>query len=144
MNIRRSRFLLPALILGCLLVRPLPAQCSVGPPVVMQYMTPTVLSSFIQVLKPFNPTPSIFSCKLTASPGAMFCFPSAMTGMGSPVASVLSATATGLGMPSCMWRCYCHTATPTRFTTFTINTLDGLPVELLDFAIDEDGTTPKP
>ncbi len=121
------------LILGCLLVHPMPVEsaCSVGTPMVMTYAT------FRQVKKDLMPA-SVYGCRLNASMNVGFCFPSNMASISNSITELSATASLGTTDVSCSWRCYCNTTMTMSFTAFDIDGGDGLPVELMDFGFEDD------
>ena len=124
MNPRSSRFLLiPALALICLLAQPvaLVAQCAPTGPAMINTFTPNRSVYYFLTMSG--------TCMSVANMNVNACFPTAVPNMTNIV--VASATTMAV-MPSCSWTCQCGASTP----TFQIDGNDGLPVELMDFAIE--------
>lgn len=119
-------FVVGALLLsGFLLSSGAWAQCAISSTAVNP-----VGGSSVSILKYFTGAPV---CNLVSSNNAGFCFPSAT----SSASTLLASANTMAASPSCNWVCNCGTASPA--VPFTIDGGDGLPVELLEFSID-DGT----
>jgi hypothetical protein len=120
--------LLPVLLLlvGLLLQpAPLEAQCSVA---TTQIMT---LGTIMVVYKILN---GPYNCGTTMM-NALFCNPTAMTGTSFLHASAMAATMN----PSCAWTC---TGTGGgTCATVTIDVNDGLPVELMEFSVEDEGVS---
>jgi len=116
--------LVPILILICLFV--LPAQVGSQCNVTMTNSFPT-LSPTIMI---FTKTLSAPTVCMTTGMNAAFCFPGA-----APFATnMLYASAfSGTANPFCNWSCGCGVGPAPHVT---INSSDGLPVELMDFSIE--------
>lgn len=79
-------------------------------------------------------------CKLTGFNNVLECHPGGqpptMTG-ATRLNGFVTATAAPMAInPYCKWKCYCPTGPTTA--QVTISGSDGLPVELMDFAIEDD------
>ncbi len=126
MNLRSSRFLLvPALALIFLLAQPaaLWSQCSVATTGVNDF------GSIISVYKILN---TAGTCVSVGNMNVNACFPT--TSPNFTVFLAASAPSAAM-MPSCSFVCDCGTVTGIGFT---IDSTDGLPVELMDFAVEDD------
>ena len=69
-----------------------------------------------------------FNCQLTATNNVLNCQPGPTIGVSSSVSYVYATAATAATNPSCAWNCGCGAV--------TIDTNDGLPVELMDFSVE--------
>jgi hypothetical protein len=122
---RRVLFsLLTVLLVAGLLGQPAPleAQCSVVSTSAMTFGTVMVVYKILNA--PYN-------CGTTMM-NALFCNPTAMTNTSFLHASALAATMT----PSCAWVC---TGTGGgTCATVTIDGNDGLPVELMEFSVEDE------
>jgi len=95
---------------------------------------------------PISPTNIVFKdfvppgaptgiCRLTAplaAQNAAFCFPSIVAPI--PVTFLYAVALPATTSPYCNWTCYCPPMSPQQF--FTIDSSDGLPVELMDFTVE--------
>ncbi len=127
MNTRKLRlWLVSVLILACLLVVPaqVRSQCNVTN--TMSYLTFAPMTVFI------TKTLSAPASCMTTAMNAFGCFPGSMFFNQAQ----LNATAlSGTVGPFCNWSCTCGTGAPPHVTT---GPADGLPVELMDFAVEDD------
>lgn len=124
-NRKKPLWLAPILVLVCLLVLPaeVVSQCNVT--MTMSYAT--FAPATINVTK----TLSAAAACMTTAMNAYGCFP----GAASFTTNMLNATRMGTANPFCNWSCACGVGSAPHVT---INNSDGLPVELMDFAIEDE------
>lgn len=127
---RHSRFwLIPLLALSVPLVHPTPveSQCTAAlqPPGTYG----TFPSAYIVVRRVLNAS---YVCQNVAANNQRGCYPTAA--QVSAYQTLTASAYTTATNPSCQWQCACATQSP----TFTTGTENGLPVELMDFAVEED------
>ena len=125
-NARKSRFwLVPALVLACLLVQPVgvASQC-------MVMSTPTGTLSAGMIITALKVLSTAANCSLTMTMAAS-CNPVGPSVTASLFASAHTSTTATMSV-SCGWNCGCGAV--------TIDGTDGLPVELMDFGIEDEET----
>lgn len=129
----RSRiWLFPLLILIGLLVQPagVESQCVTnGSPYIGTFAFPPYKTVRKYLTAPAN-------CVRAMTVNASFCFPATTMPPPGPLVMTLTANAnTAMTVsPTCAWTCTCGTA---MAPGITIGPSDGLPVELMDFAIED-------
>ncbi|MDA8018201.1 MAG: hypothetical protein MPN21_12210 [Thermoanaerobaculia bacterium] len=113
-------YLVLILLLACLLAQPtaVESQCSVSTTVTMMFGGTTAVYKILTA-------PAL--CQTTMM-NAFFCSPTA-----AMTTNFLLASNMGTVNPSCAWSCACGTGAPPHVT---IDSSDGLPVELMDFAVE--------
>ena len=124
MDTRKNRFwLFPIVILICLFTLPteVGSQCTVINTVVMTFGTQMVITKTLA---------GSFAC-MTTTMTANNCFPGPAFAPGSMLYA--SAMTMATMNPFCNWSCTCGVGPAPHVT---INSGDGLPVELMDFSIE--------
>ena len=126
MPTRLSRFwLVPVLALVCLCAQPVAvqAQCVTTGGVMVSTPGANTMIAYYNLTAPGM-------CMSVAANNAA-CFPAST----NQTTTFLSASAmTPVTNPSCSWTCNCGTGTQ----NFSIDSSDGLPVELMDFEVEDD------
>ena len=96
----------------------LEAQCGVANTVV------TTSTGYVTVVKTLS---AIYLCQLMMPTNAVNCFPN-NTATPVPASYLSAAAATAMVSPFCNWMCNCGPV--------SINSSDGLPVELMAFSVE--------
>ena len=78
----------------------------------------------------FKNLPPGAGCSLVATNNANVCYPLAAS--MAPASYLMAVAATGATSPSCSWNCFCVPASG----AVTIDSSDGLPVELMAFSVE--------